>query len=219
MSPRRAKAVSGRAHQDPATALREHLIDAAERLLDERPASTITTRDIARAAAVSDGVLYNYFSDKHDLLLAALLRRYQALAERFDASVPAPGSATVAQNLHGYAEAMLALHGRLLPTIAGLVSEPVLMHRFVEAIHGVPFGPQHNQHRMAGYIAAEQALGRIAADVDPQATSVLVTGAALVLVIANHVLPADARPAPAAQLSGIVETLMRGVGRLPQPDG
>jgi len=205
--------VTGRAHQDPATALREHLIDAAERLLDERSAATITTRDIARAAAVSDGVLYNYFADKHDLLLAALLRRYQALAGRFDAAVPPPGSATVEQNLHAYAEAMLDLHGRLLPTIAGLVSEPVLMHRFVEAIHDVPFGPQHNQHRMAGYIAAEQALGRIAGDVDPDATSILVTGAALVLVIAGHVLPAGARPVAAARLGGIVETLMRGIGR------
>jgi AcrR family transcriptional regulator len=215
MSPRRAKAVSGRGHQDPATALREHLIDAAERLLDERPVATITTRDIARAAAVSDGVLYNYFSDKHDLLLAALLRRYRTLAERFDATVPEPGAATVEQNLHVFAEAMLALHSRLMPTIAGLVSEPVLMHRFVEAIHGVPFGPQHNQHRLADYVAAEQALGRIAGDVDPTATSILVTGAALVLVIANHVLPAGARPVAAAQISGIVETLMRGIGRSP----
>jgi AcrR family transcriptional regulator len=213
MSPRRAKAVTGRAHQDPATALREHLIDAAERLLAERPVATITTRDIARAAAVSDGVLYNYFADKHDLLLAALLRRYRALAERFEAAVPEPGSATVERNLYVFAEATLDLQSRLMPTIAGLISEPVLMHRFVEAIHGVPFGPQHNQHRMADYIAAEQALGRIAGDVDPDAASILVTGAALVLVIANHVLPAGARPVAAARLPGIVETLMRGVGR------
>jgi AcrR family transcriptional regulator len=213
MSPRRAKAVSGRAHQDPATALRAHLIDTAERLLAERPVATITTRDIARAAAVSDGVLYNYFADKHDLLLAALLRSYQTLAERFDAAVPEPGSGTVEQNLHRYAEAMLDLHARLLPTIAGLVSEPVLMHRFVDAIHGVAIGPQHNQHRLADYIAAEQALGRIAADVDPAATSILVTGSALVLVIANHVLPADARPEPGRQIPAIVDTLLRGVGR------
>jgi AcrR family transcriptional regulator len=213
MSPRRAKAVSGRAHLDPATALREHLIDTAERLLAERPVATITTRDIARAAAVSDGVLYNHFDDKHDLLLAALLRRYQALAGRFDAAVPAAGTATVEQNLRVYAEAMLDLHGRLLPTIAGLVSEPVLMHRFVDAIHGVPFGPQHNQHRLADYVAAEQALGRIAADVDPQATGILVTGAALVLVIANHLLPADARPVPTAHIAAVLDTLMRGVGR------
>jgi AcrR family transcriptional regulator len=215
MSPRRAKAVSGRDHQDPATALREHLIDTAERLLSERQVATITTRDIARAAAVSDGVLYNYFADKHDLLLAALLRRYRALAERFETALPEPGTGSVEQNLCEFVEAMLALQARLMPSIAGLVSEPVLMHRFVDAIHGVPFGPQHNQRRMAEYIAGEQALGRLAGDVDPSAASVLMTGAAVVLVITHHVMPGHAQPAMAAQIPAIVDTLLRGLGPRP----
>jgi len=215
MSPRRAKAVTGRVDQDPATALREHLIDTAERLLSERPVATITTRDIARAAAVSDGVLYNYFADKQDLLLAALLRRYRALAERFEVALPEPGAGPVEENLRVFAKAMLDLHGRLMPTIAGLVSEPVLMHRFVEAIHGVPFGPQHNQRRLTDYVAREQALGRLADDVDPSATSVLMTGAALVLVVAHHLLPAGARPSPAIQIPAIVDTLMRGLAPRP----
>ena len=69
MSPRQAKGVKGRVGDDPATALRNHLIDVAERLLAERPVSSITTRDIARAGEVSDGVLYNYFASKNDLLV------------------------------------------------------------------------------------------------------------------------------------------------------
>lgn len=64
MSPRRAKATLGRVGTDPATALREHLVDTAERLLAEKQVGAITTREIARAAGVSDGVLYNYFADK-----------------------------------------------------------------------------------------------------------------------------------------------------------
>ena len=208
MSPRRAKAVSGRAGEDPATALREHLIDTAEGLLGRRPVGTITTRDIARAAGVSDGVLYNYFADKHDLLVAALLRRYRALAERFEAAVPAAGTGTVEANLHVYAEAMHDLQAGLLPTIAGLVSEPELMHRFVAAIHGVPFGPQHNQRRLAEYIAHEQELGRVS-DVDAAAASSLLTGAMLVQVIAGHLVGRD-HPAPTT-LAAIVDTLLRGL--------
>ncbi len=94
MSPRRARAVSG-LDGDPATALREHLIDVAERLLSERQVSAITTRDIARTAGVSDGVLYNYFADKNDLLLTALVRRYGRIVARFEADLPQPGTATV----------------------------------------------------------------------------------------------------------------------------
>ena len=82
----------GRVGDDPATALRELLVDSAEKLLAERQVSSITTRDIARAAGVSDGVLYNYFANKNDLLVAALMRRYAGLVSGFDADLPAPGS-------------------------------------------------------------------------------------------------------------------------------
>src|SRR5450759_2729180 len=100
MSPRRAKAVgSGRVGDDPAAALRELLIDATEGLISRGPISAITTRDIARAAGVSDGVLYNYFEDKPDLILAALVRRYQLLARRFFDASPQAGSGTVEDNL------------------------------------------------------------------------------------------------------------------------
>lgn len=71
---------------DPATALREHLVESAGKLLSERQISAITTRDTTLSAGVSDGVLYNYFGDKNELLLAALLRRYQSVVERFGES-------------------------------------------------------------------------------------------------------------------------------------
>src|SRR4051812_14070250 len=124
MSPRRAKAVSDRAEDDPAAALRALLIDAAERLLAERQVAAITTRDIARAAGVSDGVLYNYFADKNELLLAALVQRYGRVAARFDVDLPTPGSATVEANLAAYARAALDLITEILPVAAGLISDP-----------------------------------------------------------------------------------------------
>src|SRR5690349_17179224 len=98
MSPRRANATRGRVTDDPATALREHLIDTAEQLLTQRHVGAITTREIARSAAVSDGVLYNYFADKHELLLAALVRRYTQVLSRFEADLPQAGTGTVEAN-------------------------------------------------------------------------------------------------------------------------
>jgi AcrR family transcriptional regulator len=211
MSPRRAKAVTGRVDQDPATALREHLVDVAEKLLAERQVSAITTRDIARAADVSTGVLYNYFADKNDLLLAALLRRYQVLADRFLTDVPEPGTADIRTNLHAYARAALNFQAQLLPIAGGLLSEPVLLHRFIDAIHSAPFGPQHSNQRLAGYLAAEQSLGRLSRDVDAVAATTLLMGASLTLIVAGHLLPAHLRPDPIAQLPDIVDTLLRGL--------
>jgi AcrR family transcriptional regulator len=68
MSPRSARALAGR-EGDAGVLLREHLLDTADRLLAQGDVATITARALARAADVSDGVLYNHFADKNDVLL------------------------------------------------------------------------------------------------------------------------------------------------------
>jgi len=53
--------------------LRDYLIDTAARLIAERGTAGLAVRDITRAAQVADGVLYNYFEDKEDLLAHACI--------------------------------------------------------------------------------------------------------------------------------------------------
>jgi AcrR family transcriptional regulator len=50
------------------------LLDAAERIVVERGVDALTTRDIAEAADVPVASLYQYFSDKEDVLLALAQR-------------------------------------------------------------------------------------------------------------------------------------------------
>src|SRR6478735_7401126 len=52
--------------------LEEHLVATAARLLDERGSARLTVRDIAAAAQVGVGALYNHFADKGELLARAL---------------------------------------------------------------------------------------------------------------------------------------------------
>ncbi len=209
MSPRRAKAISGRAGADPATALREHLVDVAERLLSQRQVASITTRDIARSAGVSDGVLYNYFADKNDLLLAALLRRYQRIVERFGPGLPEPGTATVEENLHAYASAALELGAEAVPLAAGLITEPSLLHRFIEAIHRPPFGPQLLLRPIDEYLAGERRLGRVG-QVDPEGGTTLLVGATLLLVLGD-LLGGRPQEETVRQLPDLVRTLVQGL--------
>ncbi len=208
MSPRRARAVSG-LDGDPATALREHLIDVAERLLSERQVSAITTRDIARTAGVSDGVLYNYFADKNDLLLTALVRRYGRIVARFEADLPQPGTATVEENLGAHARAMLDLQADALPIAAGLITEPALLRQLIDAIHREPLGPQRILHHVAGYIVGEQRLGRLPA-VDVEAATTLLFGATIMLAFTN-LMGGASREDLARQLPAVVGTLVRGL--------
>ena len=211
MSPRHAKALDGRVGDDPAAALREHLIDAAEQLLAAAPIASITTRDIARKAGVSDGVLYNYFEDKTDLIVTALVRRYDMLATRFDAGLLQAGAGTVEENLNAFAGAWLALIGEALPTLAGLMAEPVLLHRLFEAIHLQPRGPQYLEARVTEYIAEEQRLGRLAADVDPASVAMLIMGSTVVLVASSAIAPLSEGVTLQSRLAPLMATLLRGL--------
>lgn len=210
MSPRRAKAVRGRVGDDPATALREHLIDTAERLLAERPVAGLTTREIARTAGVSDGVLYNYFADKHDLVITALVRRYGRLVRRFDGGLPRPGEATVEDNLLACARAALRMHLDGLPIVAGLLSQADLLRRFIDALHRDPYGPQLFHQRITEYLAGEQRLGRLPAAGDLDAATTLFTGATMMLAT-TRLMDVRTDEDPFARLPGIVATLLDGL--------
>jgi AcrR family transcriptional regulator len=215
MSPRRAQAV-GDAAGDPATMLREHLIDAAERLLGERSVAAITTRDIARAAGVSDGVLYNYFADKNELLLTALVRRFGRLVEQLRDELPEPGGGTVEGNLQLIAAALTELHTNAFPLVGSLLAEPALLHRFMAAIHSVdePFGGKQIRDAVVVYLVAESTAGRLTV-ADPEAAADLLLGASAMRALTGHLVPGTD---PVDRLPAVVDTLIRGLapqGRRP----
>jgi AcrR family transcriptional regulator len=209
MSPRRAKATRGRVGDDPAVALRQHLIDTAEKLLAEKQVGAITTREIARTAGVSDGVLYNYFADKNELIVAALVRRYSRVLERFGSGLPEPGSATVETNLLAYAKATHDLVASALPMAAGLMSEPELLHRFIIEIHKEPMGPHRLRQPIADYLAAEQKLGRLGS-FSADAVVSMIMGPAIMLGFTELVAGVP-REILAGRLPEVINTLLHGI--------
>jgi AcrR family transcriptional regulator len=60
--------------QERSRRLVEGILDAAQRLVVERGVEALTTRDIAEAADAPVASLYQYFSDKEDVLLALGVR-------------------------------------------------------------------------------------------------------------------------------------------------
>lgn len=62
-------------------ARQSQILDAAERVFAARGYHGATTREIAAAADVSEGTLYNYFANKHDLFLALLHSRTDELIQ------------------------------------------------------------------------------------------------------------------------------------------
>jgi len=62
---------------------RASILDAAERVFDGRNPGEVTFEEVAAAAGVSRGLVYNYFGDKAGLITAIYLRTF----ERLDAAL------------------------------------------------------------------------------------------------------------------------------------
>lgn len=200
MSPRRAAVLHDRDDAD----LRAHLIATAERLFAEQGATGLTVRAIARAAGVSDGVLYNHFADKEELLAAALAA-HVASVDRGFAALPVAGTGTVAANLSICLERGLALHAAVLPVFAGLLSQPAVLARFAESS-----GRQRLwRDTLVDYLRAERDLGRLIADADIEATAAILVGICHDTVL-TALLSGAARSGP-PPVEAIVSTVLTGI--------
>ena len=115
--------------------LRDHLITTAARLIEQRGGAGIGVRDIAREAQVADGVLYNYFEDKEDLLANAMLAHVGAVMADLP-GMPEAGTGTVADNLRSFIDTGLEALGKVVPAFAGMLSQPGVLSRFHAMVGG-----------------------------------------------------------------------------------
>jgi AcrR family transcriptional regulator len=209
MAPRRAAALRDGGDQS----LREHLIATAERLIARRGTVGLTVREIAREARVADGVLYNHFADKDELLALAVLAHVRAV----DAGLgppPLPGSGAVAANLSAHLDRNLALHAAVLPVFAGLLGQPGVLARFT-TLSSVAAGGRELRDELAEYLRAEQRLGRLPATANVEAAATMLNGACHELVLPH--LFSGANPGelkvPPGFVADLVATVLNGIGQ------
>jgi AcrR family transcriptional regulator len=209
MSPRRAAVLRARSADENAT-LREHLLAATEELLEHHSMGELTTRTIARHADVSDGVLYNHFADKSELLMAATMRRYGRLVERLEAATPVAGEGTLISNLQSYGRALTELESDALLHGAALLAQPELLHRFWAEIHRSPFGIDRLRRPLTDYLAAEQAHGRVTDELDIEAAVTVVFGVCAMVALTRRLNPTADREGLARHLDAALAAAVTG---------
>ena len=221
--------------------LRDYLIETAARMIDQRGSAGLAVRDIAREAKVADGVLYNYFEDKEDLLVHALLAHVGNVMASAPALLPAPGEGAVAENLRVFIDGGIANLLRVTPAFAGLLSQPKVLTRFHAMVGGnaafdpaAEDGPGDDRGSGAGrgegqglgalltaYLQGEQRLGRIDAAADIDAAASLIVGAMHGQILPRVLFappgtPISIPPGLSARLAGVVlEGIAPGARRQP----
>ncbi|ANN22004.1 TetR family transcriptional regulator [Amycolatopsis orientalis] len=198
MSPRKAAAL-----RDSEDSLREHLVATAARLISLRGTAELTVRAIAREAGVADGVLYNHFADKEELLANALVAHVRSV-ERGLGELPEPGSGTVEHGLRAQLVYGLALHKEILPAFAGLLARPAVLERF-----GALTADGGNwRDRLAGYLRAEKELGRISGDLE--AVTAMLVGVCHETVLSG-LFPHGPGVVTTPGIDAVVATVLEGI--------
>jgi AcrR family transcriptional regulator len=156
-------------------AVRDHILDAAHRVITRDGLADASTRAIAEEAGVGVGTLYNYFDDRLELLAASVLRRVQILSGPLHTIASRAGKGTVADNLRRSAREVSDMLDRLVPLFAAAFSDTDLLDAIRRALSSghPPAGPFVG-HPIEHYLLAEQELGRVLADADCGAAASLV---------------------------------------------
>lgn len=156
---------------------RERIVDAAWDVIATRGLAKATTKEIARAAGLSEAMLYKHFHDKTDLLVTVLTERLPALVALCEDLPAQAGAGNVTDTLQQVARTALAFYRKSFPLLAGVFAEPQVLAAHRAALQHLGTGPHRPAQRLSDYLRAEQDLGRIRSDLDPEAIAALLLGA------------------------------------------
>jgi AcrR family transcriptional regulator len=181
--------------------VRQQLFDAAERVLLRDGPSALTSRAVTTEAGCAKGVLHKHFADFDDFLVQLVLDRIARVEAQATALRAAAGTGDVLDNLTGALTTLL--EPVLVSSVVLVIARDELRTRLRAA--GTARFPLVGEGTamLAGYLAAERDLGRLAPDADLDTLAPTLIGAAHLLFTDRASPP----PTPAA-LHKVVTTVI-----------
>lgn len=192
---------------------RDRILDGAAEVMRTRGLANTTTKEIARAAGLSEAMLYKVFQDKVDIFLGVLAERMPRITVLSEGGAGDGGTGTVPASLRQLAAEVLAFYLESFPIAASVFSDPGLLSRHREALHERGAGPHRVSEGVAGYLAAEQQAGRMGSVARPAVVAELLVGACLhrafLVRFAGKVATSDYIERFAEDLIGSLEPVLR----------
>jgi AcrR family transcriptional regulator len=186
----------------PESAKRTQILEGARRVFFARGFDAASMGEIAREAKVSKGTLYVYFDSKEALFAALIAESKRDTAEQL--LELDPDAEDVRTALEDFARRMLRRvvrpeHVALVRVVIGASDKfPALARAFYEA------GPAYGAGRLAAWLEAETARGRLAV-ADPQTAAWQFLGMCMQPVLIGIILAGN-EPPDEARLAAWVET-------------
>jgi AcrR family transcriptional regulator len=162
-------------------------------------------RSLAAEAGCALGLPYTVFTDRRELVLEIVRAELARLTAAADELVERAGRRTVSGNLTWYAE--LILDSPAVAFAPDVMGDDTLAEAFAAGVHASATGPGVFEAALAGYLAAEKAAGRVAADVDEEAFGFLLAGAIHNLVVSGPAYPRPSRRQLRQRLDAIAARL------------
>jgi AcrR family transcriptional regulator len=173
---------------------RSEILRAAEKLMQSRGLSGVTTRQISQEVGCSEGALYVHFKGRLELLLAMLEESLPDMLGPLHLLKESVGQGSAQANLAAALRGIFKFHQRVAPKAGSLFAEPQLLVAYRESLARQGKGPHLSMAALAEYIAGEQELGRIDSRVDPKMGAYLLISSSFFRAFMEHF--AGKRPQP-----------------------
>lgn len=155
---------------------RDRIIQAAADIMYQKGIARATTKEIARRAGCSEGNLYNHFGTKEEIFLAILNEQLPEFVPLLAKLPDRVGCGPVNATLHDVARAALRFFHQSIPMGAAFFSERSLLTRHRALLKERNAGPHKFNEAVTTYLQAEQAIGRVAAEVDAELSADILIG-------------------------------------------
>jgi AcrR family transcriptional regulator len=206
------------------TPLRDRILAGALQVVREKGVVAATTKEIARAAGVSEGSLYNHFANKTELIGAVMTEVTSGVRAALAVLHQRVGEATVADNLATFATIAVEFFTDLLPIVGQVIGDHDMLDWLRRAGPGGPgagigpaTGPVLGLTALGGYFTRERDAGRLSPTARPAYLAAALLGgcqqyAFLRLLAGPEVVAARTELAgdPAAYARELVATLLAG---------
>lgn len=181
---------------------REAILEAALGLLRERGISRLTTREVASRAGVSEASVFYHYRDRAGLLKAVFEQGLAPLLALNEAgAIAGPDRRKVLERLGRGIERFLE---QALPAITAAQSDAATRDELAAYMAANDLGAHRGVKALSDYLADEQAVGRVRADIEPQAVAATFVGACFMRAFqAQMHLPKRSLPSLSAVIDSV----------------